>query len=291
MRDAVPLLPAHLAECWGVADQELIADTMTSHVYRVRLSDGAQAVAKILKPAGLHERAGICLLEWRGGMGAVRLIDRQDTACLMEDAGTLSLAEFRRQHGEAAANAVIIDVVRGLLSANHQPAPPELVPLKRHFRALFEQAAKPDGSELSGLLKSCATIADVLIGTQVDPRPLHGDLHHDNIVTGGARGWLAIDPHGVIGDPAYEVANIFGNPRGAALDEPGLIAARIRSFSDAIGCSGDKILRFAIAQAGLSLNWSLEDGESFETDSHIHQRIAFLRAAIRLLEGRPIGAS
>ena len=38
---------------------------------------------------------------------------------------------------------------------------------------------------------------------------LHGDLHHDNVLTADREPWLAIDPHGVLGDPekraAYEL--------------------------------------------------------------------------------------
>ena len=40
---------------------------------------------------------------------------------------------------------------------------------------------------------------------------LHGDLHHENIMH-GPRGWLAIDPKGVLGDPGFDAANMFYNP-------------------------------------------------------------------------------
>ena len=29
---------------------------------------------------------------------------------------------------------------------------------------------------------------------------LHGDLHHDNVLDFGPRGWLAIDPHALVGE-------------------------------------------------------------------------------------------
>jgi streptomycin 6-kinase len=40
---------------------------------------------------------------------------------------------------------------------------------------------------------------------------LHGDLHHDNILHDG-NAWVAIDPKGLIGDPAYEIAPLLCNP-------------------------------------------------------------------------------
>ena len=35
---------------------------------------------------------------------------------------------------------------------------------------------------------------------------LHGDLHHDNILFDKKRGWLAIDPKGIIGEAEIEVS-------------------------------------------------------------------------------------
>lgn len=35
---------------------------------------------------------------------------------------------------------------------------------------------------------------------------LHGDLHHANVLAAGRAPWLAIDPKGVLGDPAWELA-------------------------------------------------------------------------------------
>jgi len=284
METIAPAFPNDLAERWGIEAWTLIADTPTSHVYRVRRSDGVSAIAKLLKPAGRHELPGFHFLGWRDGAGAVKLVDRREMAGLMEDAGSTTLGEYRRHNGEAEANAIIIGIVRGLHSANVEAPPPKLVPLRRQFRALFEQAAKPDGSELSHLLRICAAVADALIDTQTDIRPLHGDLHHENIITGGKRGWLAIDPQGLIGDPAYEVANIFGNPRGIVLADPDLITARVRTFAPAIGCHEEKILRFAIAHAGLSVSWSIEDGEALAEGSHVRKRIDFLGMATGLLE-------
>ncbi len=58
------------------------------------------------------------------------------------------------------------------------------------------------------------TLAADLLAKQSDLRPLHGDFHHDNIKR-GARGYLAFDAKGVIGDRAFELANAFRNPLGA----------------------------------------------------------------------------
>src|SRR5207253_3064694 len=41
---------------------------------------------------------------------------------------------------------------------------------------------------------------------------LHGDLHHYNILSAQRAPWLEIDPHGLVGEPAFETGAFFGNP-------------------------------------------------------------------------------
>lgn len=71
-----------------------------------------------------------------------------------------------------------------------------------------------------------------------------GDLHHDNILQNSddeARysfsdgGWLVIDPKGVIGEQAYEVAAFIRNPIPELLthdDAPTIIHNRITRFAE-----------------------------------------------------------
>jgi streptomycin 6-kinase len=281
-------LPRHLAECWGIIGSVLLANTRTSHVYRVQRQQAPSAIVKLLKPDGRHELPGMDFLGWRDGAGAVHLLDRDGDACLIEDAGTIDLRTWRLEHGEAAANDVIAGIIRLLHTPSTASPPAGLLPLTRHFRALFQQAERQPVLELQQSLRSAAETADELLKTQNDVRPLHGDLHHENIIWGKARGWLAIDPQGLIGDPAYEAANIFGNPEGAFPDiiDPARIASLVKLFATTIGTSPEKIFGYAIAHAGLSLSWSLEDGRPLSEGSDAFERFAFLKLAVRLQDER-----
>lgn len=51
-----------------------------------------------------------------------------------------------------------------------------------------------------------------LAASQDETTLLHGDLHHYNVLSDVRRGWLAIDPKGVIGEVEYEAGAIFRNP-------------------------------------------------------------------------------
>jgi len=43
---------------------------------------------------------------------------------------------------------------------------------------------------------------------------MHGDFHHYNVLSSD-RGWLAIDPKGMLGPAAYEVGPLLMNPLGS----------------------------------------------------------------------------
>ncbi|XUY27860.1 aminoglycoside phosphotransferase family protein [Agrobacterium sp. rho-8.1] len=277
-------IPDDLARRWSISSAFLIADTPSSLVYRVALESGATAILKSLKPRGLGERPGITYLDWRGGNGAVRLLAQAETVCLIEDAGDMTLRTYRHAHGETVSNAIILDVL-AKLHAPGKDIPKGLTSLDRHFKALFARADVDSDMRIKDALRFSAHLASTLLDNQNDIMPLHGDLHHDNIISGGSRGWLAIDPQGLVGDPAYDVANIFGNPIGALPDivDPHRIRSLAAIFAGALGCTEDRVLRYAIAHAGLSICWSLEDDVTLDDSENARERLAFIAVTRTLL--------
>ena len=98
------------------------------------------------------------------------------------------------------------------------------------------------------------------------PVLIHGDLHHFNILS-SARGWLAIDPKGVIGPAAYEVGPLLINPRDKLLSgsNPKLrMKKRIDILSERLGFERQRIRLWGLAHAVLSAWWSLEDNENWK---------------------------
>jgi streptomycin 6-kinase len=63
------------------------------------------------------------------------------------------------------------------------------------------------------LVKQAHHLYAELSSSQRDARLLHGDLYHDNILLDSGRGWLVIDPKGVIGELEYEIGASLPNPR------------------------------------------------------------------------------
>jgi streptomycin 6-kinase len=98
-------------------------------------------------------------------------------------------------------------------------------------------------------------------------RPLHGDLHHENIMF-GPRGWLAIDPKGVLGDPGFDAANLFYNPLGHddLCRNPDRIAHMATVFARTIGQDEGAILDHAFTYGCLSAAWHAEDANTIEEE-------------------------
>ena len=70
---------------------------------------------------------------------------------------------------------------------------------------------------------------------------LHGDIHHDNILDFGKRGWLAIDPKRLQGERGFDYANLFCNPDLADPSRP--IAASPGRFARRLEIVGAGDLR------------------------------------------------
>ena len=185
----------------------------------MRMVDGTPAMLKIAVDA--EEKFGGLLMKWWDGQGAARVFAHEDDALLMERAeGLGSLVNMARSGRDDEASRLICQVVAEL----HAPKPGgrphldnvDLVPLARWFRELEPAAATAwrDFGRLRG--NGARTLA-----SEREVAVLHGDIHHGNILDFGPRGWLAIDPKGLIGERGFDYANLFCNPEPAIALAPG----------------------------------------------------------------------
>jgi streptomycin 6-kinase len=83
------------------------------------------------------------------------------------------------------------------------------------------------------------------------------------------RPWLAIDPKGAIGEPAYDIAYLIANRSSYRIDRSRplerMVADRIDFLPDALGLDRQRVAAYAFAQCGLDAWWTLEDhGEGWE---------------------------
>lgn len=110
------------------------------------------------------------------------------------------------------------------------------------------------------------------------PVLMHGDFHHYNILS-SERGWLVIDPKGVIGPACYEVGPFLINPRDDLLsghDYRGMTRRRVDILHERLGFERERILEWGLAHAILSAWWSIEEHGAWRYAAEFAQMIAGL---------------
>lgn len=246
-------------------------DPIVTHSSRLLpvLRDGDAAMLKIAVVP--EERWAARLMIWWDGVGAARVLAHDADAVLLERAtGSRSLAVMAERGADDDASRIICKTVAAL----HQPraaAPPDLISLDRWFEALLS-------SQQGGILNRSAEAAHRLLADPRDLVPLHGDIHHGNILDFGDRGWLAIDPKRLSGERAFDYANLFCNPDHPIATAPGRLARQADVVADAAGLERERLLQWILAWAGLSAIWLIEDGE------HEHVEATLLVAGIAAAE-------
>jgi streptomycin 6-kinase len=101
-----------------------------------------------------------------------------------------------------------------------------------------------------------------LLASAPSPVLLHGDLHHGNILAATRAPYLAIDPKGVAGEPAYEVGPLLLNPWPGLSQVPNLAqvqARRLAILAERLQLDRERLRACAFAHAVLSAAWSVED--------------------------------
>ena len=135
------------------------------------------------------------------------------------------------------------------------------MPLSRWFEAL-----SPAAGIHGGLLAQADAAAHDLLATPREVVTLHGDIHHGNVLDAGARGWVAIDPKGLLGERTFDFVNILRNPDAATALAPGRFDRQVEVLVDATALDRTRLLKWTLAFAGLSAAWHLADGEAADLD-------------------------
>ncbi len=235
--------------------------------------DGTPAVIKMGVP---HPEltSEIAALQFYDGRGAVRLYEAEPEqgAFLMErlqPGKPLSMLTDDNQATEIAA---------GVMRRLWQPARENGIFITvagwgQGFQDLHARFTGGCGPFPIRLVERAESLHAELLASTTDQVLLHGDLHHDNIVlaerpgeTGTEMLWLALDPKGVVGDPAYEAASFMWNPIPMIYDMPDLaqlIRRRLLLFAEQLGLDYQRLLGWTIAKSVLSAWWDYADHQPY----------------------------
>lgn len=128
----------------------------------------------------------------------------------------------------------------------------------KNIRSQFDGGTGPFPKELLEQVESF--LPDLF---EDDHQLIHGDLHHFNILS-SERGWLAIDPKGVIGPAGYEIGPFMLNPWNNSMDGGRFEVCakrRIDILSEGLGWEKRKIIQWSLAHAVLSAWWDYPAGD------------------------------
>lgn len=264
-RDWLARLPALVAECaarWSLTLHPHFSPLTYNWVAPGRDAAGRPVVLKLGFPSReLWNAADVLALA--GGEGMVRLldVDRERGALLLErvEPGT-PLSDV--QDDDDAT-----DILAAVMERLWRPVPPahDFATVAGWVAGLGGLRRRFDGGTgplPEDLVSHAEALAADLLATAAAPVVLHGDLHYGNVLAGRNGTWLAIDPKGVVGEPAFEPYALLHNPMPGLLgwDDPaGVLDCRLDRLSARLGIERARLRAWGVVGAVLSAWWFVDD--------------------------------
>lgn len=254
-KDAATLLDrvGSYARAWRL-ETENVFETETSAIAFV--NRGAEPlVLKVVKRSDDEWHSGE-VLDAFDGHGAARVFEYTGGALLIERLRPgNSLVGLARDGNDEAAIEILAGVIQEMSAAR---IPKRCATVQDWARGFERYIATRDKQVPPDLVEWAERLYVDLSNSQRQTRLLHGDLHHDNVLFDSARGWLALDPKGVVGEVEYEIGAVLRNPSHLFVSRA-IVERRIRQFTNRLELDFERTLAWGFAQAVLSAIWEVED--------------------------------
>jgi len=284
--EGLPSVVADLEARWNVR-VESVYPLSYNWVARAVNSAGEPVVLKIGWPGEeevFSEMAALCAFDGRG-IAQLLAYDGPSAAMLLEciEPGV----PLEQMADDDEATRIAAQVMRELWVEPPEQGREALITVARwgmgfqKLHATFGGGTGPFSPQL--VERAERTWAELEASPAHPPMLLHGDLHHWNILSAQRSPWLAIDPKGLIGEPAYEPGALLRNPWPDVSDVPLLLERlprRVAIIHEMLGLDRQRILAWSFTQAVLSSWWTYE-----ETRAVGEQMIAFAEGHQALLDG------
>jgi streptomycin 6-kinase len=250
---------AHRIAAWGIDRLEQVDD----HPFAWWARCGPEYV--VVKAGEPRERAREAVALRSFGPGATDVIEHDEDLGLLVTRRVLPGDDMRplaRLDDDAATR----EVAALALTLHAGRAPVSGLPDLGEIGAAFD--APPDPRLPSTVVDAAQGLFAELSADEVCAVVLHGDLHHLNVLNSGV-GWTAIDPHGWLGDPAFEAAALLANPRGLVEggDARGMdgrelaVRARRRAqvYAEVTGYDDDRLRAWGLVGCVIAELWMVEN--------------------------------
>lgn len=252
----LPRISAMLADTWNLIRLTPVINLSYNYVLT-----GYQNDTPVILKIGFDAQdilKELTALKAYDGNGSIKLIDHHPRyhALLLERASPgSSLVSFFPDHDDEAV--LCAATIMQKLHATPIPTHSCLQTLTEWFIDLYNP---PTMTNYYHIHKAQARLQK-LLATQTRTVLLHGDLHHDNILL-SQRGWLAIDPKGLIGDPAYEIYAFLRNPHPTTLKPSATVIRRLQLFADYLAIDIQRLHGWVYVRAVLEACWMIKDKQA-----------------------------
>ena len=230
-------------------------ETETSVISSVT-RDGQSLILKTLKSVGDEWNAGQ-VLDAFDGKAVVRVFEYTGGAMLLERLrpGT-SLSEIK---DDREATEILVGVMKKM---SPREAPAGFATVADWGKGFARYLDSADEQIPRKLVASAQQVFGDLCASQKNVRLLHGDFQHYNVLFDADRGWVAIDPKGVLGELEYEIGAALRNPveRPEQFLSTEVVERRLQQTTSELSLSYERTLAWGFAQAVLSAIWLVEDG-------------------------------
>jgi streptomycin 6-kinase len=236
-----------------------------NYVAPVQRADGSKAVLKIGFPKDKEFKIEIEALEVFNGEGIERLleVDRENWAILIEQVTPgVPLSEMG---DDEEATKILASVMKKLWKP--LPEKNNFITISEWMKAIpeyMDRHRNSTGPLPINLVEKAQRLFEELIATSEKPVLVHGDLHHDNVLSSDRDDWLAIDPKGIAAERAYETAAMTRNPYETMKDVKNLkevLTNRIMILSKELDLDPQRVLKWGLAQTVLSAVWNVESAK------------------------------
>ncbi len=251
-----------------------------NYVCAVRCRDGTEAVLKIGVP-NRELTSEINTLRVYGGEGACRLYEADPERGMLLLERLMPGEMLARMDDDDRATAIAADVMKQ--TQRVVPQREGFLSLRGWFGELKKLRPLFNGGTGPFPEKSFALAEGLIEELFAEGRPdvlLHGDFHHYNILS-SERGWLVIDPKGVVGPAEYDVGPLLTNPFERRLEEDEAIRRTKRRMSilaERVGFEKERMRAWAICHSVLSSFWDMQTdgtgGEEARAWTEVFIRIA-----------------
>ncbi|WP_409276074.1 aminoglycoside phosphotransferase family protein [Neobacillus sp. SCS-31] len=249
----------HYAEKWNLAIEAPVPNLSYNYVTKVKDINGTPVILKLGVANGEFKNEVRAVKAYNGN-SFVQLLaeDSENGAMLLErilPGGNLSTLE-----DEERVTREYINVWRKIRTP---------IPLGGDFPSIKDWASGLDRYKEMFLDDEEPPIPFEAIDTAAaffkelaqlgEEQLLHGDLHHENILYAEGRGWVAIDPKGVIGHPYFDIISFLVNYVNEKPDPNGLLKLRIDLICNEVSMDRQLLLKAAVSLSTLYACWGIED--------------------------------